>query len=242
MTDKPKNRGTDPEDEKSFSEPELIKLKKAQEETAWLLGRGYPMIAVITLVGGHHQLTARQRLSVQRSACPVKVCESRKARLLPYGKLSEGPLQIDGFNLIITMEVALSSGIVLLCSDGTMRDLAGLRGTYHPINKTDEALDIIGRAVQKFNIPEIVFWLDSPVSNSGRLKTRIMEHADNWNIPVDVRLVVNPDAMLSGMERIVTSDSVILDNCLSWFNLAPCLIDSYIPNARIINLSNVSKK
>ena len=57
--------------------------------------------------------------------------------------------------------------------DGTIRDLAGLRGTYKLIDKTDRAINLIGEYLQKLKIKKVVFYLDSPVSNSGRLKIRI---------------------------------------------------------------------
>ena len=54
-------------------------------------------------------------------------------------RILDRTLLVDGFNLIITIEVALSGGLVLDCADGTVRDLAGLRGSYHPVDETDGA-------------------------------------------------------------------------------------------------------
>ena len=39
-------------------------------------------------------------------------------------------VHIDGFNTIITLEVALSGSHVFCCRDDVLRDLAGLRGTH----------------------------------------------------------------------------------------------------------------
>ena len=64
-----------------------------------------------------------------------------------------------------------------------------------------------------------MFFLDSPVSNSGRLGSKILECSYDWNIPVEVEIVPNADVILSGMNRIVTSDAIILDSCTGWFNL-----------------------
>ncbi|MCX7748734.1 MAG: DUF434 domain-containing protein [Clostridia bacterium] len=236
-TVKPRSRGTDPEDEKSFSVEAVKILRIAQEEVAWLLDRGYPVNAVITLVGGHYQLTARQRLAVQRATSSTTQCLERRKRLLSLQSELKGPLQIDGFNLIITLEVALSGGILLSCNDGTIRDLAGLRGTYHPIDKTDQALLLLGKAFKELSVPEVTFWLDSPVSNSGRLKSKILEYGEQWGIPVRVELVPNADPILSRMERVITSDSIILDTCGSWLNLADMVIRQYIREAVVIDLS-----
>jgi hypothetical protein len=58
----------------------------------------------------------------------------------------------------------------------------------------------------------VKFYLDSPVSNSGRLKTKILECSEQWGMPVEVDLIPNVDAVLAGKERIVTGDSIILMN------------------------------
>jgi len=47
---------------------------------------------------------------------------------------------IDGFNTIITLEVMLCGGILFECMDGTIRDLAALRGTYRIIPQTEDAI------------------------------------------------------------------------------------------------------
>lgn len=62
--------------------------------------------------------------------------------------------------------------------------------------------------------------LDSPVFNSGRLKLRILEHTEKWRFSVKVELAANPDNLLSKLDNVVTTDSVILDSCLSWINLS----------------------
>ena len=146
-------------------------------------------------------------------------------------------MNIDGFNLIITLEVALSGSPILLGKDGVFRDLAGLRGTYRLIDKTDTALNLIGKILRELNVPWVRFYLDSPVSNSGRLKSKILGLSEQWGLPVEVELVPNVDVILSDKERVVTGDSIILDACRSWFNLSRKIIEDYIQDAWIIDLS-----
>jgi hypothetical protein len=38
------------------------------------------------------------------------------------------------------------------------------------------------------------------------------------------------------MERVVTGDSIILNECKSWFNLSRKIVDDYIKDAWIVNL------
>lgn len=230
-------RGVDSEDNKWFSVKERKRLSTAQEEIKWLLDRGYKMSTVSEFVGGHYQLSVRQRTALQRATGSEFQQKQRKAKLLPLSAVKEGCIYIDGFNLIITLEVALSGGVLILCNDDTIRDLAGLRGTYSIIDKTDKALEILGNEFLKLKVSSIKFFLDAPVSNSGRLKSRILKHAEYWDLPVEAELVPNADRILESMERVVTSDSVILDHCISWLNISRKVIEDYVKDANIIELN-----
>jgi hypothetical protein len=235
-------RGFDEEDERWFSEEAVLKLKIAQEEIQWLLDRGYKIESIIKLIGDHYQFSIRQRNALQRATASTIDCKRRKLKSLDYTVAKDGAIYIDGFNLIITLEVALSGGVLIIANDGTIKDLAGLRGTYRIVDKTEKALELIGKEFMNLKAPHIKFFLDAPVSNSGRLRNRILEYAANWNFNTEVELVQNADTLLCDMERIVTSDSIILDNCISWFNITRKIINDYIKDARFIDLSSQCKQ
>jgi hypothetical protein len=139
-------------------------------------------------------------------------------------------VRIDGLNLIITLEVALSGSILINCMDGTIRDLAGLRGTYRLIDKTNTTIELIGRKLQSMNIAGVVFYLDAPVSNTGRLKTRIYELLTKHEYEISVELINNVDTLLKDKAYVVTSDAIILNECVSWINLAESIISENISN------------
>lgn len=233
---KDKNRGKSPEDEKIFAAKEIERLVKAQEEVSWLLDRKYPLSNVMTFVGDRYQFTARQRSAIQRATCSKIQCENRESKILCTSELCKDIIHIDGFNFIITMEVALSGGTLIRGMDGAIRDLAGLRGNYRIIDKTYKALDLLGKVIKEEKIPGICFWVDAPVSNSGRLKSSILEYSKEWGIPVKVEIVPNPDSVLATLDRIVTSDGIILDECESWFNLSEYIIMKHMAETKIIDL------
>jgi len=186
-------RGSDPRDARFFSKKEVGRLLYAQEELRFLMDREYPVSPVIKLIGDRYQLSARQRFALQRTTCKSESCKLRRAKSLPFNSSKEGPIHIDGFNLLITLEVALSGGIILLGQDGIIRDLAGLRGTYRMIDKTDKALEVLGKVFKELEAGEIYFYLDAPVSNSGKLKLKLLEYGKLWELQVKVSLVNNPD-------------------------------------------------
>ena len=80
--------------------------------------------------------------------------------------------------------------------------------------------------LQEAGIGKANILLDEPVSNSGRLKTLMAETAEAEHCPfdLDIRVLKDVDRVLYRKELVVTSDSVILDHCVSWVNLtAECM-------------------
>lgn len=229
-------RGFDEDDKRWFSHKEQKRLKKAKEEIEWLISRDYKMDHVIKFVGDRYQFSLRQRDALKRGACSEESKKIRREKRLPLECLKEGAINIDGFNLLITLEVALSGGTLVIGSDGCIRDLAGLRGTYKIIDKTEKALKIIGEFLNNYNCKNVVFYLDFPVSNSGNLKHKILEYSKEWNINVEVNLVNNADVILEKLDRVVSTDAVIIDKCVNYFNMAREIIKDYIEGANIINL------
>lgn len=89
-------------------------------------------------------------------------------------------VHIDGFNTIITLEVALSGSPV--------------------------------------------FYLDSPVSNSGRLSSLIWQCADKYNISIETQIIPDVDRSLEQLEGVISGDAIILNRCISWLNIMPEIV------------------
>lgn len=229
-------RGFDLNDKRWFSEKEIIKLRKAHEEIKWLLDRDYKLEPIINFVGSRYQFSIRQRDSLKRATCSTKNEILRKSKELNIDSIVGKTINIDGFNLIINLEVALSGGTLIVGNDGVLRDLAGLRGSYRLIDKTDIALDYIFKLLKFVYVESVNIYLDSPVSNSGNLKVKILEYAEKYNLKTNVELVNNADVILEKLSNVVTSDATILDKCTSYFNLSKTIIDEYIKDVNIISL------
>lgn len=243
MPDKRKHRGKHPDDERLFAPAQREALRAAVGEYSWLLTRGYATDSALKLVGDRHGLTARQRMAVRRSACSDQALEHRTATMITLPDAAGRPVGIDGYNLLITIESALSGALIIGGRDGCCRDLAGIHGTYRKVEETLPALEMIIDHLAPFDIPHIDWYLDSPVSNSGRLKTLMADllatrpdHATRttaWNI----ELVHNPDAALAAYPHaIVSSDSDVLDRCGVWVNLAADIIDTRLSSAWKLDL------
>jgi hypothetical protein len=238
MSHSERHRGPKPKDDQIFSEKQLPKIRHALSDLCWLLSNGYVMNSSLKLVGDRFVLTARQRMLLRRSACDDVSRDRRKARSITAGSLNGQEVFIDGFNLLITIESAMSGGFIFVGVDGSYRDMSSIHGSYKRVQETEEGIRLVGRFLANAQVKRVHWLLDEPVSNSGRLKVLLAEIAEEENWDWNIELVKSPDAVLKIKNGIsITTDSVILDAVDQWFNLSQCVIEESIPNANVIGLS-----
>ncbi|HUW20933.1 MAG TPA: DUF434 domain-containing protein [Sedimentisphaerales bacterium] len=241
MPDKRTHRGPHPADAKLFAPAAIGDLQSALADFSLLLTKGYAEKSALKLVGDRLSLTERQRLAVMRSACSDQQFASRNQRCVAIENIAGRPIAVDGYNILITVEAAMSGGVVFKGRDGCFRDLASIHGTYRKVTETIPAVELIGRFLKQIGVTEAKWLLDSPVSNSGRLKTLIGQLAqkNQWNW--DIRLLPSPDAELARTDMIVAStDSAVLDRCKKWVNLARSIIENKLPQTRLVDLSSAA--
>jgi len=220
----PIKRGGAQNDGREFSASSICTLKKAAGHIRYLVNEGYAIKNASVFVGNHFLLSERQRLALVRSISSDEQLLARKAKECTADRLCGSTVFIDGFNMVITLEVALCQSLLLQCMDGTIRDLAGLRGTYRLIGETPRAVHIMADTLKALKVQRAVFYLDAPVSNSGRLKSLIADEWETCDMECDIQVIKDVDRTLQEQELVITGDAIILDKCKSWFNLtAPCL-------------------
>ena len=217
-------RGYVPEDERNFSPEAVEKMKIASRHILYLINEGYDLKQATVFVGNHFQLSERQRLAIMRSVASDQDRIKRKSKQLSLSELNGTEVWIDGFNMVITLEVLLSDSILFKCMDGAIRDLAALRGTYRIIPETADAVRMLFDVLKEMKIHSATILLDEPISNSGRLKALIADIGESYPFKLDIQIQRDVDRTLYEKENVVTSDSIILDHCLSWVNLtAECM-------------------
>ena len=268
MPDRRIHRGPHPADGKLFAPSMVENLRAALEDYSLLLTKGYGEKSSLKLVGDRFSLIERQRLAVMRGTCSDQQLASRGQRRVEIDALKGQALAIDGYNVLITIEAAMSGGVIFKGRDGCYRDLASIHGTYRKVTETIPAVQLIGDFLREVGVANALWLLDSPVSNSGRLKTLIRELAEKngWDgfdssrrrLPRhggtcrnpaepeqdkltagwEIRLSISPDAELTRTDLIVaSSDSVVLDGCTRWVNLATEIITQELPSATVLDLA-----
>lgn len=229
-------RGHFPSDEKEFKGKSLEKLYSAGKDLYYLLNQGYKIKGASVFVGNHYLLSERQRLALTRGISSEENIKTRKDKEVK-GNLENATVNIDGFNTIITLEVALSHSLLIKSMDEAYRDLAGLRGTYRIVDKTQLAIILIGETLQKHKIKKVNFYLDAPVSNSGNLSKKILELLKDFSFDLEVININNVDATLETLDNVITSDAIILDKCKSWINLNKEIIEEKTENQFFVDFT-----
>jgi hypothetical protein len=222
MPDQRRHRGAHPEDGELFAPAWVGRLREAVGDFSWLLSRDYASPSALKVVGDRYGLTARQRTAVMRSSCSDAARIGRLGREISLEEVAGRAVWIDGYNALTTVETALAGGVVIVGRDGCWRDMASMHGTWKRVEETRPGIERVGERLEEVGAKDVVWFLDSPVSNSGRLKGTIMEigAARGWGWRVEV--VADPDKVLreAQEEVVATADSVVLDACGAWVALA----------------------
>jgi hypothetical protein len=146
-------------------------------------------------------------------------------------------LEIDGFNVLTTIEAALSGGVLLIGRDGCCRDLASMHGSYRKVEESLPALRLIGECLEVLGAGACRWLYDKPVSNSGRIAGLTEEVAEECGWEWFCELCPNPAAeLIASCQVVATTDSVILDGCDQWLNLAEFVVRRAVPGAWIVDL------
>jgi hypothetical protein len=170
---------------------------------------------------------------VGRCSCGDNARNQRQQREASWTEVTE--VQIDGLNLLTTVEAALAGGVVLQARDGCYRDMASFHGNYRLVEEAVLAAELVGVVLEGRSARWL---LDRPVSNTGRLAALLRELAEKngWNWQVE--LVPDPDIILRDSDGVVaTADSGILDRCPRWTNLARRVVDQCVPQAWLVPMA-----
>ena len=124
-----RNRGKKSSDDKIFAPRWWPVFKEAVDDYCYLLSRGYTDHSITQIVGNRYRLNARQRIAIQRISASDQQVAARKASQQAFTTLKDQPIFIDGFNLLILLESALSGGFIFQGRDGTYRDLSSVHGS-----------------------------------------------------------------------------------------------------------------
>ena len=200
-------------------------LRRAAGELRYLLERGYPQEASLTLVGNRHNLPAPEREILRRGVVAPKVAEVRRAKLMTLGELEGLRLAVDGHNQLITLESALRGGPLLIADDGLVRDIARAAAGYRLGEVSRKALGLLIEALAGAAPESVLFLFDAPISRSGELAALVRQALAEAGLTGDARTAAYPEVELERHEGpVATADGALIDRCARVIDLAGQII------------------
>ncbi len=145
-------------------------------------------------------------------------------KLCPISCVTDRDLGIDGFNVLITLEAAISGKPVFLSTDGFIRDLSMKYSKYRPSKFFLEAASHLKDLITRLDPKSAVLYLDSPVSKSGEIAKELREVVGDV---IKVEVTKEVDRKVSHHEVSASSDVVVI-------KMSRCVVD--IPSAIIDRL------
>ncbi len=200
-------------------------LWEAAKDLRYLLNRGYPRRTSLELVGNRYQLLFDHRHLLHRGVFSDADSKSRLKKIVFLKDLQSHNLAIDAYNVIITIEAALSGRPLVLGDDGFIRDISGLSGNFKRTEKTEEAIELLLKILKKADPSQALFLFDSPISRSGELTREVRVRMREKDLRGDAKALPVPEKVLIGFPGIVaTSDTAIIDQSDRVVDLAGAIV------------------
>jgi hypothetical protein len=187
-------------------------LQQAARDFRYLLNRGYPRQASLTLVGNRYNLPRAARQLLHRGVFADAVAQARRARLKPLSALAGQPLAVDGHNVLITLESALQGRPLVAADDGFVRDVAQLSRAYRDSPLTRRALDLLAGYLARHAPGPLTILYDAPMKRSGELAELTRQIFAARGLAVEARALPVPEReLLAFPGAVATSDTHLID-------------------------------
>jgi len=197
---------------------------EAIADLRYLLTRGYGRISSVKFVGDKHNLDKAQRLILYRGVYPPESAASHSGKLVAPNAVCGRHLAIDGYNVLITINGAMSRVPVFLCDDGLVRDSSEMHSSA---SKEDlsRPLRLALSCLKTIRPAGAFFVFDRLISRSGELSKQVTQEMKDKGVPGGAYTATSADfEVLKRGDIVSSSDSVVIDKAQSVFDLAAHVI------------------
>ncbi len=192
-----------------------LKFRDAAKDYLYLLEHNYPQKAILKLIGDRYALSSVERSVLYRGISSARESAGRAAKLVSPDSVTGSVLNIDGYNVLITIGSYLNGNLVFISSDHFVRDASEIHGKAFRNELFNKAILLIFSYLQSNQPREINFFFDKPVSHSGELCEKINILLNHYEIKGSAITLPSPDHYLKMLDSglIATSDSSVIEHC-----------------------------
>jgi hypothetical protein len=214
-------------------------MKDASIDLRFLLNRRYDKARVIKFVGNKYQLDKSERHILYRALYSKEEINEIQKKLVPFKRISDKSLAVDGYNVIIGVESILYEKTVVDCDDGILRDISSVFGSHTITSVTHEAIDHILSQLAKYPPKLTHFWFDAQMSKSGELSGIIREKMTEFHLDGDAETVKKVDTTLKTIncDIVATSDTIIIAQVPTIVDIPRRIFEMMSPSVSLLRLS-----
>ncbi len=183
----------------------------AARDYRMLLDKEYPIDASLKLVGDRYRLSHNGRMMLYRGILSRGASQTNLAKLV-RSPWEGATLSIDGYNILFTLTNYMHGHPMFIASDGFLRDVGGAHGRIADHRGFERMAQLTVDMLAGLALGTITFFLDAPVSSSGRQAGFLREAFAGRGINAEVCLENGVDHRLAYWEGelIATADSAII--------------------------------
>ncbi|MFQ5503963.1 MAG: DUF5616 domain-containing protein, partial [Planctomycetota bacterium] len=117
--------------------------------------------------------------------------------------------------------------------------LQGIHGSWRRVEETMRAIELLGDFAERQGVMRMHWFVDRPVSNSGRLRGYLLDAAGRRGWDWRVEMSHDPDREIARKTTIALSaDSLVLDSCSAWANLTRSIVEERLDDAWLVDLGS----
>ena len=183
----------------------------AARDYYYLLDSGYPQKSVLKLVSDKFALNRYQRILLYRGITSSSAVDRRHSKITR--ELKNSVLHIDTYNVLYTISNYILGRTVFVSNDGFLRDTGEVFRKLSAEKLFNQVIRMVFDYLTTQHLDTIRFFIDSPVSFSGKLAAFLNDTINNYSLKGEATTVKSPDHALKQIKKgvIATSDSAIMD-------------------------------
>jgi len=213
------------------------KISDAVRDLRYLLNQGYPRDSAVNFVANHYCLPLNQRHLLARCVFSRREVAEHRRKSVRASAVRGKHLGVDGYNVLITLESAITRKQVVRCDDGYVRDLRAIFGKYRVSPATPRALTELLRIIARAKPSYVEFLFDKQVSRSGELAGMVRQRLEEAKLKGDAQATGGVDLKLRSFGVVASSDRAIIERAKAIWDIPAGLLKGMA--AKVIDLANL---
>ncbi len=222
----------------------LSVLREAIKDYEYLLIRGYTPKQILPFISNRYGLNKMEQLLIYRSIHDNEYKNSINAKIQKKSDIRDQVLLIDGLNVILTIQAAISCKPLVKGDDGFIRDIQGVHGKVRYNEEFFSSIIRLGIGLKYLEPRKTLILFDKNISLIG-FYSKIIKRLLSLYAGIDINVVLSDmcDKSLIDLSNqynyvVSSSDAVLIMKSRKVFDLAGFIVLDLMLYSNIIDIND----